>query len=381
MSRYLINEKPSKLVGYSLPNRQALDFHSQLPGYTQAPLFSNHELAERLEIADLLIKFESSRFGLPAFKVLGASFAVRQWIQKYVDSSLEQTAGLAGLKNAIAGRDLTLVSATDGNHGRGVAWIARQLGVGAIIFMPSGTVISRIEGIRSEGADVRVIEGSYDEAVSRAAQLQNENTILIQDTSWEGYEEIPRWIVEGYSTMMWEIHDQLQHHQLSRPTHIFVPIGVGSLAVAVVNHFNSMQYPDPPRIIGVEPISAACALHAMEEGQTSPLEVCGPTIMAGLNCGTIASIALDPLQRGMDALIAIEDDWAIKAMRLLYQHNFSTSESGASSLAGVLALLEDQTLAHLKQYLEINQDSVILTLMTEGITDPTAFTEIIHGGK
>jgi diaminopropionate ammonia-lyase len=210
----------------------------------------------------------------------------------------------------------------------------------ARIYMPFGTVDSRIDAIRSEGADVIIVNGTYDDAVARAARELEANAMLVQDTAWEGYETIPGWIVEGYSTLLWEIDDALRTLGEPGPTHVLVQIGVGSLADAVVRHFRRADVTPAPVIVGVEPTRAACALRAVEAGR--PVEVPGPhdSIMAGLNCGLVSSISLPILSAGVDCFVAVDDERAREGMRLLAQESelalySGYEDSGVDSRRGI----------------------------------------------
>ncbi|MDQ6939152.1 MAG: pyridoxal-phosphate dependent enzyme, partial [Verrucomicrobiota bacterium] len=184
------------------PNDRApLAFHQRLPGYAVTPLIDAPEIARSLGVGQVLLKNESSRLGLPAFKILGASWAVYHVLENRLGRSLEPWTNLEELRQRIAPlRPLTLATATDGNHGRAVARVAAMFGFAARIYVPKGTAQARIDGIASEGAQVEIVDGTYDDAVARAAKDASERCLIISDTSWPGYEEIPRWVAEGYST-------------------------------------------------------------------------------------------------------------------------------------------------------------------------------------
>jgi diaminopropionate ammonia-lyase len=300
-----------------------LKFHRSLPGYAPGPLVEAPATAEALGVERVLVKDESSRFGLPAFKVLGASWATHR---------------------ALAGRrDVTLTCATDGNHGRALAWVARQLGVEATVFVPDAMVPARREAIAAEGARVEVVAGTYDEAVERAAALAGPDVIVIQDTAWPGYEAVPAWVIEGYATIGAEIG--------SEPDLVAVQIGVGSFASAMVRRFAGA------RIVGVEPESAACALASIEAGE--PVEVPGPhdSVMAGLNCGRVSPLAWPLMSRGIEAFAAVSDDRARQAAALLARDGVTAGESGAAGLAGLLAFRD-----------ELDLPRTVLVINTEGPT-------------
>jgi diaminopropionate ammonia-lyase len=270
------------------------------------------------------VKDESSRLGLPSFKVLGASWAVHRAVAAEPDAT-------------------RLVCATDGNHGRAVARMARLLGLEATVFVPAGMVAARRAAIAGEGAEVVVVDGSYDEAVERAAALGGDGTLIIQDTAWPGYETVPAWVIEGYATIGAEID--------AAPDLVAVQIGVGSFAAAMVRRFA------PARIVGVEPVAAACALASIEA--RAPVEVPGPhdSVMAGLNCGRVSPLAWPVLSRGIEAFATVSDDRARAAVALLARDGITAGESGAAGLAGLLAFRGELALS-----------GTVLVINTEGAT-------------
>ncbi len=334
--------------------RAPLKFHQTLPGYAATPLIDAPEIAQLLGVGQVLLKNEASRLGLPAFKILGASWATQRALQSK--------------------RPRVLVTATDGNHGRAVARVAAMFGLRARIFVPGGTAQARIDGIASEGAEVVIVDGTYDEAVERAARKANENCLIISDTSWPGYEEIPRWIAEGYSTIMWEIDDELVRRGEAQPDLVAVQFGVGALAVAVVRHFQESS----TKILSVEPLQAACALASMQAGKI--VDVPGPhdSIMAGLNCGRVSLIAWPIISAGIDAFIAVSDDRAREAMRALARVGVIAGETGASGLAGLLELLTGPDHEQHRADLKITVDSHVLIFITEGATDPVSYAQIVR---
>lgn len=378
MSRIRINQDqrvtdPNRWRGAS--GLEAREFHRRLPEYRATPLRNMSTLAERLGIGSLQIKDESSRFGLPAFKILGASYAVYRLAQRVLAfptsgwSSFEE---LQSLIERLPPR--ALVTATDGNHGRGVARVARWFDLPSRVYMPRGTAMARIEGIESEGASVTVVDGGYEDAVEQARQdaERDERTWLVQDTAWPGYEVVPSWIVEGYSTLLWEIDSELRRRGEPAPDLIVVQIGVGSFAAAVVRHSRS-RWPNA-RLVGVEPVSAACAFRSIEARR--PVTVPGPhdSIMAGLNCGEVSSLAWPILRDGLDAVMTIDDETCVEAMRLLAREDARTSESGAAGLAGLLDLLE---MSHRPDEVAAHPETAVLLFMTEGITDVEGYRRFV----
>ncbi len=355
------------------PDAAPREFHRRLPGYAVTPLLDAPTLADRLGVARVLVKAETRRLGLPSYKILGASWATYREVLDTFTCDPGGWADVAGLRKSLShlGR-LTLSAATDGNHGRAVARIAAMLGWAAEIYVPAGTARARVDGITSEGARVTVVDGSYDDAVIRAAKDASATTLVISDTSWPGYDRVPRRVVEGYSTVFWEIEEQVATSALPQPSVVAVQMGVGSLAAAAVLHYRTGDR-TRPRIVGVEPEKAACVLASVRAGQLT--EVAGPheSIMAGLNCGLPSPLAFPLLRAGMDTLIAIDDGRAEQAMRDLYEAGVEAGESGAAGLAGLTAAVDE---GHGPE-IGLVPDATVLLLCTEGATDPEAYREIV----
>ncbi len=351
------------------------DFHRRLPGYAPTPLRVAPDLARSLGLGQLLIKDESNRLGLPAFKILGASWAIYRALEQRLGHPLEPWPDLEALVGQFAPlRPLCLTTATDGNHGRAVAHIARLFGLPARIFVPAGTAPARIDGIAREGAEVEIVHGTYDEAVARAASEAGPRCLVISDTSWPGYEEIPRWVAEGYSTIFSEIDEQLAAEGEAAPDLVVVQFGVGALAVALVRHeWRGAQ----PKVLGLEPLRAACALASIQKGEI--VEVPGPhdSIMAGMNCGRVSLIAWPIVSRAIDAFLAIPDERAREAMRALAKLGIVAGETGAAGLAGLIDLMSADELAPLRHSLGLSSDSRALVLVTEGATDPASYRKIV----
>ncbi len=310
--------------------------------------------------------------GLPAFKILGASYATIR--------VLEQTFGVkySGIenfkKNLSEIGNLRLVTATDGNHGRAVAHVANLLGLKATIYVPKHTKQARIDAIKSEGAELVVVDGNYDHAVDIAA---SQDGIIIQDTGYPGYENIPRYIVEGYSTMFFEIEEQLTRQNLPYPDVIIAPIGVGSFISAVVQFYKSSIQKIHPIILGVEPKQAGCAFEAIKEDKI--IELGGPyeSVMAGLSCGKISTIAFPILKKGVDGFILVSDIEALQAMKSLSNVGIESGESGAASFAGVQVLFS-QLGKKMRENFQIDQTTNILIFTTEGATDPEMYEAVMN---
>jgi len=348
-------------------------FHASLPRYAPTPLTEVPALAAELGTGRLFVKDESSRLGLPAFKILGASWAVHQVLAGSPAGGPVGTSsphGLAGLRELAARRPgLVFATATDGNHGRAVARMARLTGVPARVFVPAVIGPATRAAIASEGAGVTQVTGSYDQAVAAARQWAHDHpgTALIQDTAWPGYEQVPTWIVEGYSTLFAELDAQLTKAGAGAPALVAVPVGVGSLAQAAVMHYRSALEQGGVAVLSVEPESAACLLSSLRAGRLVSVPT-ADTIMAGLNCGTVSSIAWPSLSGGLDAAVAVSDDAARRAAADLAAAGISSGPSGAASLAGARAALTGEGSAHRRGALSVGTHPAIVLLNTEAST-------------
>lgn len=372
MTRIHWNEQVGSETG-TAPDRAALEYHRRLPGYERSPLADVPSLAAKLDLGRLWVKDESSRLGLPSFKILGASWGVYRALDQHL-GGLKEWATFDELAAQVEShRPLALAAATDGNHGRAVARMARLLGLSARIFVPAGTAAARIEGIESEGATCEVVDGSYDEAVERSAREAGERCLVISDTSWPGYENVPRWVIEGYSTIFWEIEDQLSERGESVPDLVVIQIGVGALAAAAVRHFRRTGV-GSLRMVGVEPQVSACVLASMEAGRLVTIPGPHDSIMAGLNCGTPSVVAWPLVSRGFDAYIAVADERAREGMRALARVDVVSGETGAAGVACLLELLDDPGA---RERLGIDGSTTALVLSTEGATDPAAYEAIV----
>jgi len=336
------------------PPADVRDFHAGLPGYSPTALTELPVLASELGVGRVFVKDESSRLGLPAFKALGASWAIHRVLTQRADRG---------------GGPVRLVTATDGNHGRAVARMARLFGQRAQVFVPRGVHPAAVTAIEDEGADVVLVPGAYDEAVRRAADAASggQDSVLVQDTAWPGYERIPAWIVEGYSTLFAETDEQLRAVGVEAPGLVVVPAGVGSLAQAAVAHYRSRRTESPPAaLMSVEPDTAACVLAGLGRGE--PVSVpTGATTMAGLNCGTVSSLAWPYLRDGLDAAVAVTDADSGVAARDLAAAGVSSGPCGAASLAGARAALTGDGAAVRRSALDVGPASTVVLLSTEGV--------------
>lgn len=355
-----------------------LDLHRLLDGYELTPLLDVPPLAERVGVGRFLVKHEAQRLGLPAFKVIGASWATYRLLAKRAverHGSLPAASSFDELRGAFTDdAGLTLVTATDGNHGRAVARAARWFGLAADIYMPAGTAAARVSAIESEGARVTVVDGDYDHAVATAATTAGPDRLVVSDTSWPGYVEVPRWIAEGYATIFDEIDEQIGGFGVDRPDAVVVPVGVGAFAQAMLDHWPEPP-PDGPVRIAVEPAVADCLLRSIEAGR--PATVPGPheSIMAGMNCGTVSMVAWPVMAARIDWCTAIEDRYAADAMRLLANEGIVVGETGAAAVAAWLAIAEEAP--GVLRDMGLDDTSTVLALCTEGATDPANYERIV----
>ena len=330
-----------------------LEFHRNLPGYTVTPVHDLPAVAAELGVGRVLVKDESFRLGLPAFKMLGASWAAYRVLAEHYGVPEEPT--IEALRARIAGCDpVTLVTATDGNHGRAVARMASYLGLDAIILLPDVVSEEAIQAIRDEDADVRVLDVPYDATVQAAARLCADSAgdrLLVQDTSWPGYETVPQWIVEGYATLFDELVEQLDGENAL----LVVPTGVGSLAHAAVLH--CQRYPGW-RSITVEPEAATCIAASLSAGE--PVAVAtGITTMAGLNCGTPSTLAFPDLLATLEGGVWVTDEESGRASALLKAEGIDAGPCGAASLAALSHLVSGDDAPQLRP------DQTIVLLNTE----------------
>ncbi|MGW7368836.1 pyridoxal-phosphate dependent enzyme [Streptomyces sp. NPDC054841] len=324
-------------------------------------------LAGELGVGRVFAKDESARLGLAAFKALGASWAVHRLLGRHrgLDGEEPRTDGAALRRD---GGPLVLVTATDGNHGRALARMARQSGQHARVFVAGGVHPAATAAIEAEGAEVVQVPGSYDAAVARAAEAAAEpGSVLVQDMAWPGYEEIPGWIVEGYSTLFTETDAQLRDAGAGPAGLVSVPAGVGSLAQAAVTHYRSRATGPSPALLTVEPDTAASILASLSAGRPATVET-GSTTMAGLNCGTASSLAWPVLRDGLDAAVAVGDPDADLAARDLAALGVPAGPCGAASLAGVRAALTGPGAAGRRAALGAGPGTTVVLLCTEGST-------------
>lgn len=363
------------------------DFHKSFPMYGQTPLVHLPETAKCLGLGDVYVKDESYRFGLNAFKVLGGSYAIGNYLAEKLGKEISEVNYeiLIAPETREQLGDITFVTATDGNHGRGVAWTANQFKQKSVVYMPKGSAAERLANIQAEGAEASITELNYDEAVRLAnSQAETKGWVMVQDTAWEGYEDIPTWIMQGYGTMGLEAYEQMPE----KPTHIFLQAGVGSMAGAVTGLFSSIYGEDRPVISIVEPNKADCLYRTAEANDGERHFVTGDmdTIMAGLACGEPCSIGWNILSDYADFFISCPDYVAAKGMRILgnpakKDDRVISGESGAAAFGCVAEIMTNPELAGLKAQLGLNEDSKVLFFSTEGDTDQENYKAIVWDGK
>ena len=372
--------------------KKARAFHESFPQYTVTPLTKLEKMADMLGLGEVYIKDESYRFGLNAFKVLGGSFAMARYIAQQTGKDVSELPYNVLTSDALKEEfgQATFFTATDGNHGRGVAWAANKLGQKAVVLMPKGTTQTRLNNILAEGATATIEEYNYDECVRMANDMamKTENGIMVQDTAWDGYEEIPAWIMQGYGTMAMEAYDQLQDYGCERPTHVFIQAGVGSLAGAVQGYFANRYPENPPKVVVVEAEAAACLYKGASVGDGSIQIVDGDmvTIMAGLACGEPNTISWDILKNHVDTFIATPDWVAAKGMRMLAapikgDKPVTSGESGAAPFGTLACIMMMDEYKELRDHLGLDENSKVLLFSTEGNTDPERYESIVWDGN
>jgi diaminopropionate ammonia-lyase len=369
---------------------EARRFHRQIPGYRPSPLRSLGYLASMLGVGGIWVKDESQRLDLNSFKVLGGSFAIYRFIKSRLGLDGEELTFADLVSEATTAKlgGLTFATATDGNHGRGVAWGASKLGCRAVIYVHKDTSQPRIEAIRGYGAEVRVVDGTYDDAVHQAGvDADQHGWQVISDTSWEGYTDIPSWVMQGYTTMYSEAQEQLAGTGIVKPTHVFIQAGVGALAAATTGFYSSRFGAGRPTTVVVEPAEADCLLRSARIADGRPHTVDGDlqTIMAGLACGEPSPIAWDVLWDTVDVFSACPDYVAAKGMRVyavpLAGDPFIVSgESGAVTLGALMFISDFPEYSDLKEHLGLGPDSQILLVNSEGNTDPDYFRRVVWEG-
>jgi len=392
--KWKINEMP-KSDDKNLPImdvkevEKARVFHKSFPQYSETPLANLKEMAKFLGLEKVCIKDESYRFGLNAFKVLGGSYAIARHLADELGRDIT-TVDYKYLTSDDLKKDLgnvvTFFSATDGNHGRGVAWAANKLGQKCVIYMPKGSTQYRLNAIKAENAEATIEEYNYDDCVRKAAaeSAKTPHSVIIQDTAWEGYEKIPSWIMQGYGTMALESSEQFG----ARPTHIFIQAGVGSLAGGIVGFFTNKYKDNPPIMVVVETSVADCLYKSAVKNTGETVIVDGEmdSIMAGLCCGEPNITSWDILRNHVNCFVSADDNVTRLGMRMLSapikgDPQVVSGESGAVPFGVLVSIMKNPKYSDLKIKLKLDANSKVLLFSTEGNTDPERYENIIWGGK
>ena len=371
--------------------RSAEQFHRSFPQYTPTPLVTLDHLAKLFGVEKIYVKDESKRFDLNAFKVLGGSFAIGRYIAQRLGKSIDQLSFAAMTSPEVRAQlgELTFVTATDGNHGRGVAWTANKLGQKSVVYMPRGSAPERLQNIRTLGSDASITDLVYDDTVRLARKrAEQPNCVLVQDTSWDGYTEVPSWILQGYLTMGQEIVHALKESGQPMPTHLFLQAGVGSMPAAMTGYFANLCGQHKPIITIVEPNRADCIFRTAKaaDGKLHFVTEEMRTIMAGLACGEPCPIAWEVIRDYADFCLSIPDYAAARGIRILANPmegdgRIISGESGASAFGGMSVILSDPQLCALKDQLHIDEHSRLLFISTEGATDRENWQHIVWDGK
>lgn len=369
---------------------EVVHFHRSFPQYAVTPLHSLNALAKELHVKKIWVKDESFRFGLNAFKGLGGSYAIGKYLSEKLGVDMKTVTFdlLKSQKVKDKLGEITFVTATDGNHGRGVAWAAKQLGHKAVVYMPKGSATARLENIRAEGAEAAITELNYDDTVRMASQRADENGwVLVQDTAWEGYEQIPSWIMQGYATIVNEATEQIIAAGEVQPTHVFLQAGVGSFAGSMLGYLVEKFGQEYPVTVVMEPDKADCLYKSIVAGDGAPHSVTGAlsTIMAGLACGEPSTVSWGILRDYAQLFVSCSDYVTARGMRILANPlgndpRVISGESGAVGVGLVSLLAEAGELREVANKLQLNQDSKILIISTEGDTDPIGYRNIIWNG-
>jgi len=383
-----LNKRPAWQRGDDtfLARNDMLEFHRSLDGYAPTPLRALPELAQSLGVRALYVKDESWRFGVKAFKPLGASYAIYRFLKEVWEERFDSEFTPQGFKDQQVLEQLgtfTFCAATDGNHGRAVAWTASRLGQRAVIYLPQNSAPARVEAIRGEGAEAVLVAGTFDDCVKRCADdAQANGWQVIADTAYPGYMEVPKNIVLGYSSIFRELEDSINERGAPAVDIVLVQAGVGGLAAAATSYYLRRYAERGPQLVCVEPGDSDCFLESIRFGGGEPLSTRGKleTMMAGLACGTPSLVAWPIVRDGMDLFISCPDHYAVQAMRAYHREGITAGESGAAGLAGLLALLRSASLRKAQERLGLGGESRILLINTEGDTDPVNYRKIIGEG-
>ena len=353
---------------------EVLCFHKSFEEYFPTPLCALNCLAEKIGLGKIYVKDESYRYELNAFKVLGGSYAIGTWLKEHPET-----------------KDAVFVTATDGNHGRGIAWTAKKLGYKAVVYMPKVTAKERFDNIKALGADVTIQPLEYDDCVKLAKENAEKNGwVLVQDTAWDGYEEIPTRIMQGYMSMAKEAAMQMKFDaKFEVPTHIFMQAGVGTAAASVFGYYVNLARErgvSTPKCIVVEPHGANCYYQSALQNKRTAFEGEMITMMAGLCCGVPSTTAWEIINNVAVAYASCSDEVSAEGMRLLARPNGTdeqviSGESGAVGLGLLNRLMTDENLKNYANQLELDSNSRVLLVSTEGATDKENYARVVERYK
>lgn len=365
--------------------QQARHFHQKIAGYKPTPLYALNELAALFGVRKILVKDESQRFGLNAFKMLGGSYAIARLLCEKYQLNIDDLS-LEDLKTRITEK-MTFATTTDGNHGRGVAWAAKQLGQNAVVYMPKGSAQERVDAIVRLGAECIVTDMNYDDTVRFTLQTAQKNGWeVVQDTAWDGYTKIPTWIMQGYATLADEAVEQMAAMGIPHPTHVFLQAGVGAMAGGVLGYLADVYGARNLHSVIVEPELADCIYRSGIKGQIVNVGGDMATIMAGLACGEPNPLGWELLRNCSTQFISCQDSVAALGMRVLgnplgQDPRVISGESGAVGLGILTAIHYHPQREALMNKLQLGSDSVVLVISTEGDTDVKHYREVVWAGK
>jgi len=366
-------------------NEDILKFHASIDGYEPTKVHVLDGLAKKLGVKSIYVKDESTRFGVNAFKPLGASYCIFRFLKERWENEFKSEFSITDFRNPEKMKRLgtfTFCAATDGNHGRAVAWTARMLNQKAVIYMPLATAESRIANIKAEGAEAVLVDGTFDECVRRVdADARENGWIIISDTAYDGYMYYPRYIMAGYSTIFREIDNIVNMPEHCKADIIILQAGVGGLAAAGTWYYTEKYGANRPQIICLEPVKADAFMESIKKGKPTESKQAYDSIMAGLNCG-VSLLAWDYIREGVNYCLTVSDNYAEQAMRTYYQpiandSRIISGESGASGLAGLLALMSRDEFESQRKQMGINENTSVLLINSEGDTDPDNFKKVI----
>lgn len=388
---------PAATLGHVAANRRSGDAASRVlssedfararseitawEGYAPTPLAHLRALAAAIGVGDVLYKHEGPRFGLGSFKALGGSYAAQRVLQREIARRTGRDTSLADIRNGNFSGEcarITLVSATDGNHGRSLAWGCQRFGAPCRIYIHSDVSEGRAEAMRAFGAEVIRIKGDYDDSVTLAREEAEANGwFVVSDTSWPGYSLPPRDVMAGYGVMTQEICDALDR----APTHAFLQGGVGGLAAGVAAGLRQYWGKGAPRVVIVEPELAACLFESGKSGRATSVAIDEETLMAGLSCGQPSELAWAILAEEASDFLTLPESLVAPAMRLLARplEGDPVIEAGESAIAGLAALIAARQDANLSAKLGLDAGSRVLLIGSEGVTDPAIFAAIMDG--